>query len=172
MLGQLKAREWRLRQNPCSTTTQSLPARPSQTPEDRTPRKAIKLPTLQLQTFDGQLCHWPSFWEQFKTSVEENENLTKGEKFQYLKTLLKGDAAAAISGLQATAECFDDAIEILKSRFGDNLRIIQDHLRRLRALPAVDSSEDVYNLRKLLDYVQCHIRGLKGLTSVLPVMQL
>ncbi|KAH7939583.1 hypothetical protein HPB52_014209 [Rhipicephalus sanguineus] len=55
MLGQLKAREWQLRQNPCSTTTQSLPARPSQTPEDRTPRKAIKLPTLQLQTFDGQL---------------------------------------------------------------------------------------------------------------------
>ncbi|KAL1481121.1 hypothetical protein MTO96_050446 [Rhipicephalus appendiculatus] len=38
MLGQLKAREWQFRQKQCSTTTQSLPARPSQTLEDRAPR--------------------------------------------------------------------------------------------------------------------------------------
>ncbi|XP_075732109.1 uncharacterized protein LOC142774856 [Rhipicephalus microplus] len=127
MMGQLKAWEWQLRQTHCPTTTQSLPARPSLTPEDRTLRKVIKLATLQLQTFDGQLYHWPLFWEQFRTALEENENLTKGGKFQYLKTLLKEDKAAGISGLQATAECYDDAIEILKSRFGDNRRIVQDH---------------------------------------------
>ncbi|KAH7932174.1 hypothetical protein HPB51_029487 [Rhipicephalus microplus] len=76
---------------------------------------------------------------------------------------LQGAAAAAISGLQVTAECYGDAIEILISSFGDNRRIVQDHLRQLRTLPEVDSLEDVYNLRKLLNYVQCRIRGLKGL---------
>ncbi|KAH8030521.1 hypothetical protein HPB51_007988 [Rhipicephalus microplus] len=80
MLGQLKAREWQLRQVHCHTTTQSLLTRPSQTPDDRTPRKKIKLPTLQLQTFNGQLYNWPSFWEQFSTTAEENKNLKKKEK--------------------------------------------------------------------------------------------
>ncbi|KAH8009879.1 hypothetical protein HPB51_021677 [Rhipicephalus microplus] len=162
MPGQLKAREWQLRQTYCSTTFQSLPTRPPQTPEDRTPRNDIKLLTLQLQTFDGQLYHVFVFGA-VRTTAEENKHLTKGEKFKYLKTLLEGDAAAAISRLQATAECYDDANKILRSRFGDNQHIVQHHLRRLRTLQAVDSSEDLYNLRKLLDYVQCHIRGLKGL---------
>ncbi|KAH8033863.1 hypothetical protein HPB51_016635 [Rhipicephalus microplus] len=87
---------------------------------------------------------------------------TKEKKFQYLKTLLKGDAAAPISGLEVTAECYSNAIDSFKN-LGDNQRIVQDDLRRLRALLAVDSSEDVYNLLKLLDYGLCHIRGLKEL---------
>ncbi|KAH7934151.1 hypothetical protein HPB49_021936 [Dermacentor silvarum] len=127
------------------------------------PRKSIKLPILQLLTLDGQLCHWPAFWEQFKASVHENKKLTKEARCPYQNNLLSGAASASISGLQAIGECYDDATEILKSRLGDKRGIVQENLRRLRKLPAVASSEDVDYLRRLLDYVQCHIRGLKGL---------
>lgn len=112
MLGQLKARQCQFRQNHCSRNTQPLAARPSQTPEDHALRKAIKLPTLQVQTFDGKLCHRSSLWKQLRASVDENENLTKRENFYYVKTFLRGDITSAVSGLQASAKCYDDDDDI------------------------------------------------------------
>ncbi|XP_064470189.1 uncharacterized protein LOC135384938 [Ornithodoros turicata] len=100
-------------------------------------QSGVKLPKLKLQTFSGELTNWISFWEQYRRAVDENARLAKSEKFQYLRTLLKGDAASAIRGLQATAACYDDAIDILKQRFGNTTRIEREHLSRLRKLPPV-----------------------------------
>ncbi|XP_077536147.1 uncharacterized protein LOC144148488 [Haemaphysalis longicornis] len=107
----------------------------------------------------------PSFWEHYQASVHNNDCLAEGEKFQYLRELLNGKAAASIAGLQATSECYDDAIDILKRRFGETQRIVQEHLVRLRSLPSVQASDDVKGLRKLMDYVHCHMRGLKALNT-------
>ncbi|XP_064462301.1 uncharacterized protein LOC135372760 [Ornithodoros turicata] len=123
----------------------------------------IKLPKLQLMTFAGELTQWQPFWEQFRTAVHENRRLNKTEKFQYLSTSLKGRAAAAIRGLQATESCYDDAIEILSQRFGDTTQIEREYLSRLRSLPAVRSSRDVAGLRSLYNYVQANVRCLKSL---------
>ncbi|XP_077531269.1 uncharacterized protein LOC144143378 [Haemaphysalis longicornis] len=78
-------------------------------------------------------------------------------------SLFEEAAASAISGLQATEECYKDAIEILKKRFGDDRIIVQDHLRGLLDLKPVSSSSDVLQLRHLYDRVQVHIRSLKAL---------
>ncbi|KAM7282439.1 uncharacterized protein ISCGN_002589 [Ixodes scapularis] len=83
----------------------------------------VKLPKLQLLQYQGELTLWQPFWEQFQTAVHRNTRLTEGDKFQYLRSLLSGPAASAISGLQATAECYKDAIEILSERFGNKQRI-------------------------------------------------
>ncbi|XP_064479339.1 uncharacterized protein LOC135392562 [Ornithodoros turicata] len=123
----------------------------------------VKLPKLQLQTFAGELTQWLPFWEQFRTAVHENVRLTKTEKFQYLSTLLKGQAASAIRGLQATESCYNDAIEILTQRFGNTGRIEREYLARLRNLPPVRFSTDVAGLRILYDHVQSNIRGLRAL---------
>ncbi|XP_064464869.1 uncharacterized protein LOC135376198 [Ornithodoros turicata] len=123
--------------------------------------KRIKLPKLQLQTFRGDLDRWLPFWEQFCEAVHENDDLTKSEKFQYLRTLLSGPPAAAIAGLQASEACYEDAVKILTSRFGDRKRITQDHLAKLRTLPAVTSPSDVRG--RLYDHTQAHIRGLRAL---------
>ncbi|XP_064461957.1 uncharacterized protein LOC135372206 [Ornithodoros turicata] len=128
--------------------------------------KSIKLPKLQLQTFRGDLDRWLPFWEQFCEAVHENDDLTKSEKFQYLRTLLSGPPAAAIAGLQASEACYEDAVKILTRRFGDQKRITQDHLAKLRTLPAVTSPSDVRGLRRLYDHTQAHIRGLRALGVV------
>ncbi|XP_064462679.1 uncharacterized protein LOC135373399 [Ornithodoros turicata] len=78
-----------------------------------------RLPKLQLMRFRGDLSEWLPFWEQFKGTVHNNSNLSQPEKFFYLRSLLDGAAAAAISGLQASEVCYNDAIEILMERFGD-----------------------------------------------------
>ncbi|XP_064475720.1 uncharacterized protein LOC135389615 [Ornithodoros turicata] len=125
--------------------------------------KRIKLPKLQLQTFRGDLDRWLPFWEQFCEPVHENDDLTKSEKFLYLRTLLSGPPAAAIAGLQASEACYEDAVKILTRLSGDRKRITQDHLAKLRTLPAVTSPSDVRGLRRLYDHTQAHIRGLRAL---------
>lgn len=123
----------------------------------------MKLPTLQLQGFNAEFCQWLSFWTQFKSAVHENPSLANVEKFQYLRSLLGGPAAAFIAGLQPTEDCYPAAVEILSRRFHDTRRIVQEHLAHLRSLPSVQSSKDVGGLRRLLDHVQCHVRGLAAL---------
>lgn len=59
--------------------------------------------------------------------------------------------------------CYENALEILQWRFGDRRQIEQNHLAKLRALPAISSSSDLREHRKLYDHVQGHIRGLRSL---------
>ncbi|XP_077508445.1 uncharacterized protein LOC144119775 [Amblyomma americanum] len=129
-----------------------------------TPRHSgIKLPKLHLESFNGELANWQTFWECFRETVHENLSLSKAEKFHYLKSLLTGPASSAVRGLQATEASYDDAVQILQRRFGDKGRIEQEHLTKLRMLPSVSSSGDVRGLRRLYDHVQAHICGLAGL---------
>ncbi|XP_040076990.1 uncharacterized protein LOC120848986 [Ixodes scapularis] len=123
----------------------------------------IKLPKLQLLQFQGELTEWQPFWEQFDVAVHRNTSLSEPEKFQYLRSLLVGPAASMISGLQATAACYQDAVEMLTERFGDKQRIEREYLGRLRRLPAVKSERDVQGLRNVYDHVQTNIRGLRSL---------
>lgn len=123
----------------------------------------VRLPKLQLQPFRGELSRWQPFWEQFRGAIHQNEELTGSEKFQYLRTLLSGPAAAAIAGLQATEACYQSAIDLLTQRFGDQKRIELEHLGKLRGLPAVSAANDTRGLRRLYDHLLVHIRGLRGI---------
>lgn len=70
-----------------------------------------KLPQLELVKFDGNRRLWPRFWTQFTSAVHNNSELSTADKFNYLNSLVTGAAASAISGLQATEQCYKDAIE-------------------------------------------------------------
>lgn len=63
---------------------------------------------------------------QFSTALHNNDDLSVAEKFNCLSTLVTGAAVAAISRLQATGECYEDAIDILKKCFGDERIIVQE----------------------------------------------
>ncbi|KAH6941006.1 hypothetical protein HPB50_011998 [Hyalomma asiaticum] len=56
--------------------------------------------------------------------------------------------AATFTRATATEECYDDAIDVLDSRFGNKRLVVQEHLRRLRELPAVTRSSDFQGIRK------------------------
>ncbi|XP_042145699.1 uncharacterized protein LOC121835512 [Ixodes scapularis] len=85
------------------------------------------------------------------------------QKFNYLRSALTGDGAAAIAGLHPTAECYAHAIELLQQRFGNQAELIQDHMTGLMDIIQVPSSRSVRALRRVYDSVQAHIRGLRAL---------
>lgn len=65
---------------------------------------------------------------QFSAVIPNNDELSMADKFNYLSSLVTGAAASAKSGLQATDDCYKDALEILKACLGYNRIILQDHL--------------------------------------------
>ncbi|KAH7981281.1 hypothetical protein HPB49_022893 [Dermacentor silvarum] len=122
-----------------------------------------RLPQLELMKFDGNRKQWHRFSTQFSTAVHNKEELSTADQFNYLSTLLSGAAASAISGLQATEECYQDVIDILKKRFGDESMIVQEHLQSLLDLRPVSSSSNITQLRDVYDQVQVHVRSLKAI---------
>ena len=77
------------------------------------PGLKINLPKLQLPTFDGNICHWQEFWDTFKSLIHEQTNLPDVSKFSYLKSLLRGSALSAITGISMTSENYPLVIKLL-----------------------------------------------------------
>ena len=72
-----------------------------------------KLPKLVLPKFRGEVTNWCSFWDSFNSAVHVNPGLSKIDKFNYLNSLLEGNAKRAIQGLTLSDANYDSAIEIL-----------------------------------------------------------
>ena len=78
--------------------------------------KHAKLPRISLKTFSGEPGQWLTFWDSFRSAVHENTDVHNIDKFNYLKGLLNGSAAATIAGLPLTDANYNAAIELLKNR--------------------------------------------------------
>ena len=71
-----------------------------------------KLPKLTVPMFRGDLTSWTTFWDSFKSTVHENDAISKVDKFGYLKSLLEGTAARSIQGLTLSEANYNAAITI------------------------------------------------------------
>ena len=122
----------------------------------------VKLPKLELMKFDGDHSKWISFRDSFEALVHKNESLTAIDIFNYLNSLLERSAAEAISGLSLGASNYEEAIDILKARFGNKQQIINHHMEILLNLESVTSHYHVRSLHQLHDTVECNARSLKS----------
>ena len=123
----------------------------------------VKLPKLDLRKFDGDISKWPSFWDAFESSVHSNTKLAPVDKLNYLNSLLVNSASEAISGLSLTAANYDEAVTILKRRFGNKQLIINRHMKTLLNISSVKSSLNIQVLRQLHDLIESQVRSLKSL---------
>ena len=143
------------------TGSSSIPlSPPSSPPGRRGPR--VKLPKLVLKKFGGDPTDWTTFWDSFESAVHMNPDLTGMDKFNYLHSLLERTAAEAISGLKVTAANYEEAISILKKRFGNKQQIINKHMDALLSLEPA-TSPSLKSLRQFFDRVESHVRGLHAL---------
>lgn len=137
----------------------------SQSTFDETQRSIViqpqrtRLPIIKIPVFGGSYTEWPDFFSMFRTVVDGDEELTKIEKFQYLRSNLSGPALDSIHSLEINEINYDKAIDILKGRF-DNKRLnFQAHIRDIVALDDVEVGS-VTMLRSLSDSVNSHLRAL------------
>lgn len=115
----------------------------------------VKLPKLSMKRFNGDLTKWMTFWDSFNSSIHSNPSLSSIDKFNYLMSLVESSAAEAIAGLAITSTNYDEAISILKKRFGNHQLIVNRHMEALLEVNAVSSHLDIKG--RLHDNVDTHI---------------
>lgn len=123
----------------------------------------VRLPKMDVPTFDGDILNWRSFWEQFVISVHNRTDLADAEKLVYLQQAIKdGSAKQAIEGLSHSGEHYPEAVSSLRARY-DHPRIIhQTHVKKILNTPPVKDGSGK-ELRKLHDTLQQHLRALKSM---------
>ena len=120
----------------------------------------VKLPKLSIKKFNGDLMKWVTFWDSFDSSIHSNPSLSIGDEFNYLNSFLELTAAESITGLTLTSANYEEAVAILKRRFGNTQLIMNKHMDTLLNLPAVNSHHNLRGLQQLYDAVEAHVRGL------------
>ena len=111
--------------------------------------RMVKLPKLEAPTFDGNILHWLTFWEQFRVAIHDRDDLSKAQKLVYLRQSLKeGSAKNAIEGLSRSGEQYDEAIKCLRDRYNRPRLIHEAHVRRIIEVPHLRDNTD-RELRRL-----------------------
>lgn len=124
--------------------------------------QAVKLPSLNVPTFNGQYEDWKSFFDIFCALIHSDTKLSNVQKFLYLKTALKGEPLTLIEDLKVTNDNYDSAINILKARYDNRLSIINSHIKALLEIPQVNKM-NCATLRDFLTKVKKHINALSSL---------
>ena len=121
----------------------------------------VKLPKLELKRFDWDVTKWCTFLDAYEASVH---------KFNYLNFLLEKTASEATTGLSISTANYEEAIAILKARFGNKQMIIIKHMEGLLNMAPVTSNQDLRGLRRIYDLMEVHIRVLRHLACRLSRM--
>ena len=62
-----------------------------------TAERNFNLPILEIPTFNGNILKWQEFWDQFETSIHNNESISNIDRFSYLKRYLTDSTLSTIS---------------------------------------------------------------------------
>ena len=125
------------------------------------PAKA-KLPKVSLKKFTGNPTDWQSFYDSYTAAVHNNHTLSKVDKFNYLKALLEGPAAAATAGFTLTEENYETALKLLKDRYANPQVIVSSHDALLK-LESCSNIHEISKMRNLYESIETHIRSLANL---------
>lgn len=124
----------------------------------------LKLPEIQIRSFSGALEDWMEFHDSFSNMIHMNTDLSDIQKFHYLKSSLKGEAAEIIHSLQVTDSNYAVAWKLLCETFQDEKQIINNLINKLFQLsPVQKSSYD--SLRSFVNSVLKNIRALNTMNE-------
>ena len=139
---------------PSPTKTRDSCVKPEPTP--------ITLPEVRAPLFDGTLENWTYFYDTFSSTVDRNENLTKVQKFQYLRSSITGQAARSIQSLELTEANYPIALTTLKEKFNCPLRICMRHWELMRNYPEI-KRETPEAIKDLLQTISVNLKALEKL---------
>lgn len=137
-----------------------MPAASSTILQTSTYRPKVRLPEINLPSFDGDVTKWLTFKDRFTSMVHEVVELSDVTKLQYLLTALKGDAATLYDHTQLIAENYDITWKSLHERYDDSKRIKREHFKALYQLEPMNGSS-VEELSRLVNETKRLVRGME-----------
>ncbi|XP_071647569.1 uncharacterized protein [Temnothorax longispinosus] len=124
----------------------------------------VRLPKLDLPKFSGKYDEWFPFHDAFHSVIHANLSLIVSNihKLQYLRAATTDDAHKVISSLKISDDNYAVAWNLLKERYDNKRIIVQNHLKAIVELPAMNK-ENASELRQIADGAARHIQALKAL---------
>nr|CAI5843736.1 unnamed protein product [Callosobruchus analis] len=116
------------------------------------PLQGVKLPTINLLTFDGNLQNWLEFL------------ISKS----FIRCSLSHEPAQLIKGIEFSSNNYELAWDLLVQRYNNDKMLIQNHIKNIFNLEPM-AKESFKNIRNLLDSLTKNMRALGQLQ--LPVQQ-
>ncbi|XP_055613757.1 uncharacterized protein LOC129760180 [Uranotaenia lowii] len=124
----------------------------------------VKLPTIELPKFDGDLNEWLTFRDSFSSLIHSSPEIPCIQKFQYLRSALRGDALKLIESLTITANNYAVAWEALLNRYSNTYLLKKKHLQALIVHSKV-SGKSTAGLRAVVEDFQRHVKILNQLNE-------
>lgn len=122
----------------------------------------IKLPKLELPTFDGDLSNWSNFYHMFDISINQAPHLSNVQKFTYLLSSLRSEPLNLIKGLPITPANYLVAWNILLERYQNLRKLISLHINKIIDLPPM-TNKTLKSIRNFLDTYLENAQALKAL---------
>ena len=109
----------------------------------------VKLPQIQIPTFSGNLKDWVTFRDLFEATIDSNSHLSGVQKFQYLRSLVSGEAASILNSIPLSENNYQVAWDALMSRYERPYlivrAIIQDFINVETVSPNLNNFSSVVN---------------------------
>ncbi|XP_076301651.1 uncharacterized protein LOC143219634 [Lasioglossum baleicum] len=96
--------------------------------------QVVKLPKIEIPSFDGDVAKWRPFEARFNSAVITNRTLTDSVRLQYLLSALNGEALAAVEHLDLVDDSFAIAWDRLQELYDNDRIVVQALLHRLYSL--------------------------------------
>ncbi|UYV72450.1 hypothetical protein LAZ67_9003194 [Cordylochernes scorpioides] len=125
----------------------------------------IRLPTIELPKFSGNLMDWLTFWAQFE-KIHLDIRLKDSDKFYYLLQSLSVDTEAykIVSIYPLTEENYSKAIDALRRRYANPDLLLQVYVRELLKLVIESASgKKKLSFHELYYKIQSYLDSLKSL---------
>ncbi|XP_050675189.1 uncharacterized protein LOC126972453 [Leptidea sinapis] len=125
-------------------------------------RDFVRLPKINLPTFDGDFQHWLTFRDTYISLIHTNITIGEINKFHYLKASLKGSALNMIQNLEFTSKNYAIAWQLLSSRFDNERLLVNNHVNAILNFTAI-AQESCQAIRKLIDTINKNLAALNTL---------
>ncbi|XP_053686400.1 uncharacterized protein LOC128735944 [Sabethes cyaneus] len=122
----------------------------------------VRLPQITLPDFDGDYRSWLSFKSTYESLIHESVELSDVQKFHYLKSALKGEAAKLIESLTITNGNYAIAWETITKRYSNEYLLKKRHVQALIEYPKIQH-ESAIAIHGLVDEFEQRLKILTQL---------
>lgn len=122
----------------------------------------VRLPKIQLKTFNGDISQWIAFHNVFDVTINQNKSISDIDKFQYLLSCVQDEPFNLIKSLPLSNENYKIAYDTLMGRY-HNPRVLKSlHINHIIDMPScLETSAKM--LRSFISQFREHSAALTSL---------
>lgn len=122
----------------------------------------VKLPPIEIPTFNGNYNDWLDFKEIFLSLVDKNAGLLDSQKLYYLRSSLSKEPLKLIQSIAISADNYKVAWDLLLDRYENKHVIVHSHIRSIFEYPVIKKESHI-ELRHLFDNIKKHLHALNSM---------